>query len=170
MKNKLKSHGIIDNIAVTAFLEIKEQEIEVNFVVEGALSEYIFPKKSQLKRLDELWKETCFELLLASDDEVYYELNFSSSLGWNFYLLNTYRAEPVEVKLMGEVMIRHEVKDNTFSIFFKLKSENFKFKKFTHYNLATILLRQEKERTFWTIKHLKSQPDFHSRESFLEII
>jgi len=170
MKNRLKPHTPISNVFIDSSLKLTKEKIVLSFVVKGLLSEYIFQKKHKLQRLDELWKETCFELLLAGDNEVYYELNFSPSFAWNFYVLQSYRAEPKELEILEEASIKYEKKNDEFRIYFELKVKELNFEQFTHYNLATILLNKEKKRTFWAINHLKEQPDFHDRESFLEII
>jgi len=170
MKNRLKPHTPTSNLFVDSSLKLTKSKIVLSFVIKGKLFDYTFPKKYKLQRLDELWKETCFELFLAGDDKSYYELNFSPSFGWNFYLLNAYRAEPKELEVLNEPKIKSEKREDEFSIYFELESKNLNFEKFTHYNLATILLTKEKKRTFWAIKHLKDRADFHDRESFLEII
>ena len=170
MIHKLKAHQNIKNISIEASLECTKDKLRVTFVVGGALSDYIFPKPYKLKRADELWKATCFELMLANEDELYYELNFSPSLGWNFYALESYRFEPKELEYFEEPSIFVEKKENLFRIILELESTGFNFEIFTHYNLATILLNKQNERTFWAIKHLKIQPDFHDRDSFLEIL
>ena len=166
MKNRLSPHSNIKNIEIESSLVLTKQKIKVSFVVKGVSEEYIFPNIESLKRADELWKATCFELLLADDSEAYYELNFSSSLSWNFYLLDSYRAEPKEVELLEEPMISCEYKNNEFHILFELESKEINFEKFKSYNIATILLTKEKERTFWAIEHLGNKPNFHNKESF----
>jgi hypothetical protein len=165
----LQSHELIDNICVDVVSELSENKLYIAFNINGKLDAYIFPQKSKLKRVDELWKETCFELFLAnSKTEEYYELNFSSSLSWNFYHLSGYRNHVSEVKGLAEPKIEIFKKIDEFKITFELELKNFSFEKFDSYNLATILLTKESNRTFWAIKHLKTQPDFHDKKSFLK--
>jgi hypothetical protein len=149
---------------------LKKEKIELSFVLRGDIGSYIFPKAQKMRRADELWKATCFELMLANDDEAYYELNFSPSLAWNFYILDSYRGEPKEIAFKEEPHISFSHKNDEFHIVFELESKAINFEKFKYYNLATILLTKEKERTFWTINHFKTQPDFHDKKSFLEIV
>jgi hypothetical protein len=170
MKYKLKSHTPIEHLSIEGSLKLTNKKIELNFLLKGELEHYLFPQPKEQKRLDELWKESCFELFLAGDDKSYYELNFSPSFGWNFYLLNGYRGEPKELEVLNEPKMRYEKREDKFSIYFELESKNLNFEKFTHCNLATILLTKEKKRTFWAIEHLKDRADFHDRESFVKII
>jgi hypothetical protein len=169
MENRLKPYNDIDNISIEASFILAKQKIKISFTVQGMLEAYVFPKAQKIQRVDELWKATCFELFLANDEEVYYELNFSSSLGWNFYVLESYREEPKELEFLFVPTIKIEENDNEFRIVFELKSVNLNLEQFKYYNLATILLSKENERTFWAIKHLKTQPDFHDKKSFLKI-
>ena len=164
----LKPHTKIENISIEGNLVLREQKIRLSFVVKGALDEYIFPSKSIPKKANELWKSTCFELFLGNEkEETYYELNFSSSLAWNFYYLSTYRGEVEELTLLNSPKVeRFEAKDE-FKILFELSVENVE--DFELYNVACILLNKEHKRTFWTIKHLNSQPDFHDKASFSRI-
>ena len=168
MKNKLNPYADIKNVQIEASFELTKEKIRISFLLQGDLKSYIFPKKENLQRVDELWKATCFELLLANDDELYYELNFSSSR-WNFYVLDSYRAEPKELEIFVEPNLCVEQKNNEFCIIFELDISALNLEQFNYYNLATILLNENNERTFWAIKHLKTKPDFHDKKSFLEI-
>jgi len=165
---KLKPHTSIEKISIEGNLELIAEKIRLSFVVQGDLDAYIFPSKSTPKRDNELWKLTCFELFLANEnEEAYYELNFSPSLAWNFYYLSAYRSEVEELKLLNSPKIECFEAKNVFKIVFELAIENLE--KFELYNVACILLNKENERTFWTIKHLNSQPDFHDKASFSKI-
>lgn len=169
IKSNLRSSEIIDNISIHSTFEFSKNKLCLTFRINGELKEYIFPKQSKLKKANELWKATCFELFLADEEERYYELNFSSSLVWNLYVLDAYRAEPKEFELEEEPNITIVQKDNEFHIVFELETKAINFEKFKYYNMATILLNKEKERTFWTINHLNDTPNFHNKESFFNI-
>lgn len=62
---------------------------------------------------------------------------------------------------------KFNLKENKFKITFEL--EGFNFKEFDLYNVACILLTKENERTFWSLKHQLSVPNFHERRNFLKI-
>ncbi len=165
MKSNLQPYGDIDNITVEARVELDERKLFISFILHGKLDDYLFPKKSKPKRANELWKATCFELFLAnSNEESYYELNFSSSLAWNFYYLKHYRAEVKEVKLLNEPIIEVFEEESSFKI--ELQLEGFGFEKFDSYNLASILLNKKNERTFWAMEHPKEKANFHQRKTF----
>ena len=168
MKNRLKANNDIANLQIESTLIIKEHKVELSFIIKGALAEYIFSKKVEHKRANELWKATCFELFLAnSKKEVYYELNFSSSLAWNFYYLESYRADVVEVTNVFSPQIEVHTTNNSFKTSIELEFENIE--EFDLCNVACIVLNKNKERTFWSMKHQNSVADFHDRENFFKI-
>lgn len=170
MQTELTSNNGISNLSISTTLQLQSNRIELRFVIKGGLDEYLFPQKSKQIRANELWKATCFELFLANGQkEDYYELNFSSSLAWNFYYLSAYRAEVQEVELLSEPKIETHIKEDAFQISFELEVEACLLEQFDIYNVTSILLTQENERTFWSEKHLTVVPDFHHRDNFLEI-
>jgi hypothetical protein len=166
MKQTLISHTDIKDISIVANFEQKANHLYLSFSVKGDIKNYIFPSPSTVKRADELWKGTCFELFLAhANTKEYYEFNISPSLAWNFYSLKDYRSLPHEVQLRTEPTIQTYKEKNIYTIEYKL--EEFYFESFESYNLTAILLSQTKERTFWSSKQMKGTPDFHNRDYFL---
>ena len=168
MKNILTSYDGTTTLNIESLLFIKEKSIEISFIISGALSEYIFPQKSEKKRVNELWKSTCFELFLVnSKKEAYYELNFSSSLAWNFYRLSGYRADIKEVQHISTPQIKVYKNDNEFKIVLEMEVENLE--EFDSCNVACILLKNNHERTFWSLHHHLDKADFHHRQNFFKI-
>jgi len=170
MQNKLMSDDEAPNLRITTTVDLAQNSVVLRFLIKGELEGYSFPPEAKQRRANELWKATCFELFLAnSKQDEYYELNFSSSLEWNVYYLNTYRADVQEVKLENEPKIEVHSAVDKFEIFFELDLELLSLKDFDIYNVASILLTQENERTFWSVKHENDVPDFHHRGNFLKI-
>jgi len=167
MQNELVSHREASNLRVTTTVYLNQKSIALSFVIKGKLDEYSFSPQSKQTRANELWKATCFELFLAnSNNEAYYEFNFSPSLAWNFYYLNEYRAEPCEVEMNTEPKIETLYGQDSFQIFCELEINT---RSFDSYNVAAILLTKEAQRTFWSVNHLNTAPDFHHRANFLKI-
>ena len=168
MKNILISNNSLSNLNIESILNIREQKLEISFIVKGMLTAYVFPQMLKEQRLDELWKATSFELFLANTQkEEYYELNFSPSLAWNFYYLNTYRADVTEVENLSKPKIAVSNSDGEFKIVFEFALENLEM--FDICNIACIVLNKNNERTFWSVKHQSEVPDFHERKNFFKI-
>ena len=169
MNQTLKSLSNIDNISIRSSINLEKNKLSISFILVGALENYIFPEKSKQKRADELWKATSFELFLAnSKKEEYYELNFTSSLAWNFYYLSTYRADVQEVKGLGKPKIEVFQEADVFKIIFELETEALLFDGFDIYNLTCILKNIQNERTFWSLTRASIIPDFHNKKSFFK--
>ena len=170
MKNRLISNTALENLNINSTFHLTNNKVQISFVVKGELDAYIFLQKLKLQRANELWKATCFELFLAnSQKEEYYEINFSSSLAWNFYYLKNYRAEVQELKLLHEPKIEVYYHADELHIDFELETEILATENFDLYNVASICLTKDKLRTFWSVKHKKDVPDFHNRDNFLQI-
>jgi len=166
MNHILKPHTGITNVTLSSTLELSTHKLLLTFRIEGELEKYVFLEKREKKRVDELWRSTCFELFLASSkSEEYYELNFSSSLAWNYYYLSEYRAEVKEVENVA-LSINTSIKENIYEVNIILESNEFNFELFDMYNIATILLTREGERTFWSLHKMEENPDFHNKEFF----
>ncbi|MEZ0243623.1 MAG: hypothetical protein ACAH11_09630, partial [Sphingomonas sp.] len=67
-------------------------EVLLRYLVRG--SNLLLPEARSPERADELWMTTCFEMFVMpqSDDEAYFEFNFSPSTRWAAYAFNGYRA------------------------------------------------------------------------------
>ncbi len=168
MRNILCANDDNATLDIESIFIIKEKRVKISFFIKGLLAEYVFPLKSEKKRANELWKATCFELFLAnSTKEAYYELNFSSSLAWNFYYLSGYRAEVKELQNISNPKIEVYKSDNKFKIVLEMEVENLK--EFDSYNVACIVLNKKNERIFWSVHHHLNRPDFHNKNNFLKI-
>ena len=170
MKHLLKSYSQKTELSIESTLTLYQDRISLHFKISGALTNYQFPKKEKLKRANELWKATCFELFLAnSKTQSYYEINISPTLHWNIYYLDTYRAEPKEVIVSSEPLIKIREDKQSYEIDFELKCEALDLEEFDQYNLAVILLNVENERKFWVVNPVGESPDFHNRGSFFRL-
>ena len=168
MKKILLPHTAIDDVMITSSVNIIGKKLTLTFTVKGSLENYIFPKEQLIKRANELWKASCFELFLEnSKSEGYYELNFSASLAWNFYYLEYYRAKVQEVELTTEPTIQIRENKNSYGI--ELILEGYDFEIFDSCNLTAILLTEKDKRTFWSIQPMEDIPDFHNRCYFINL-
>jgi len=164
MKHQLTPYKQSSNIKIISTLEQNKNLLHLTFKLSGDLENYKLPKTKKEERKNELWKESCFELFLATEEEeAYYEFNFSSTLAWNAYRLEHYRAEP---KTIDEVeLVKFEMKQTKETFFIEIILD-VQTLKFDTYNLATILLNKQDKREFWSLKAKGDTPDFHSRLEF----
>jgi len=167
MKHQLTPYKQNSNIKIISTLKQNKNLLHLTFKLSGDLENYKLPKTEKEERKDELWRVSCFELFLATEeDEAYYEFNFSPTLAWNSYRLEYYRAEP---KKIDEVeLIEFEVKRTQETLLVEIVLDVQRVK-FNSYNLATILLNNQEEREFWSLKAKGDTPDFHSRLEFKKV-
>jgi len=167
MKHLLKPYSKKNELTIEGILTLSSNKIYLHFRISGALKNYQFSKKDRLKRANELWKATCFELFLAnSKTQSYYEINISSTLHWNIYCLEAYRAEPKEFIVSNEPLIKIREDKHRYEIDFELECKELNLAEFDQYNLAVILLNIENEREFWAVNPVRESPDFHNRIGF----
>ncbi len=78
------------------------------YTVTGDLDALVIPAPVPERRVDELWKSTCFELFLKPlDSSSYLELNFSPSSQWAAYEFAGYR-EGIGASRAGDVPGHHD--------------------------------------------------------------
>ena len=168
MKHFLKPYSKKTELSIEGILTLSSNKIYLHFRISGALKNYQFPQKDILKRANELWKATCFELFLANSKiQSYYEINISSMLHWNVYSLKKYRAEPKEFIIFSKPFIEIREGDQSYKIDFELECKELYLAEFDQYNLAVILLNMENKREFWTLNPVGESPDFHNRDGFI---
>jgi len=167
MQHQLIPYNQRSNLKIISTLKQNKNLLHLTFKVSGDLENYKLPKTKKAERKDELWRESCFELFLATEKEkVYYEFNFSPTLAWNVYRLEHYRTEP---KAIDEVeLVEFEVKRTKKTLLVEITLDVQRLQ-FNSYNLATIVLNKQDEREFWSLKAKVDTPDFHSRLEFEKV-
>jgi len=81
--------------------------------------------------------------------------------------LKTYRADVTEITNVSTPQIEVHKTNNSFKITIELELKNLE--EFDICNVSCIVLRKNKERTFWSKKHQNSVADFHDRRNFFKI-
>jgi len=136
--------------------------LELEYRLSGDLNSIVFPANCESpKRLDGLWKETCFEcFLLHENRESYTEYNFSPNGNWNAYEFSAYR------ELIGEQDIkapRIEFLENSHCrIRALLPSRNY-----LKAGLSSVLFLSGGNYEYMALSHCGENPDFHLAKSFL---
>lgn len=83
-----------EDLSLKVSLIYFQMKMRVEFLLEGrSLSQVLLPEKSSHpRRLDQLWKHTCFEVFLSWGNQPHYwEINVSPSTDWNTYAFHQYR-------------------------------------------------------------------------------
>jgi hypothetical protein len=128
-------------------------------------------------RKDELWKTTCFELFFSISGQTdYFELNFSPSGEWNAYHFDSYRDGMKTEMRIQATQIRHGLKNGLFELqasvdlsllMTELRAQLGSANITLDASLSAVIQNQKGSTTFWALRHVGNQPNFHLRDSFI---
>ena len=142
--------------------------LSLRYVVGGPVSSLSLPPAGPPERTDELWRRTCFEAFLLSDDGGYYEFNFAPSRRWAAYRFRGYRAGMA----MADVLtppIASRVGGGQFELRAPLHLEaveGLSPEAPLRVALSAVLEELDGGRSYWALAHPPGKPDFHHPDSF----
>ncbi|PIR22043.1 MAG: hypothetical protein COV44_09700 [Deltaproteobacteria bacterium CG11_big_fil_rev_8_21_14_0_20_45_16] len=150
------------------FCEIQKLDgfLEVIFFLKTDLSTIVIdPPSASPSFREKLWERTCFEVFFAKENSTNYEeWNFSPSGDWWSASFLDYRqgetgspGDPklLELKTNGADLLQLKVR-LPLSIDDKLQV-----------GIAATLKHLGNRHSYWALRHTRTQPDFHDRESFV---
>jgi hypothetical protein len=172
----LTAHPSTPCAAIRAFevdVQVRETDLLVlDYAVQGDLSRLRVPLKRTAQRVDELWKHTCCEAFVVTDDSPgYYELNFSPSGEWSAYRFSAYRTGmapadgvgvPTTTVVIGQSALRLEAAI-AMSAIREWKESGRRLR----LALAAVVEEQDGRLSYWAQHHAGAQPDFHHPEAFV---
>jgi hypothetical protein len=157
-----------------------KKQIHLHFAVKGPVSKLLIPKKgAKGERKSGLWEHSCFELFLApSFERAYWEWNFSPSGDWCVLAFNDYRKrQDGEIRSSGIIQQEIAVKDDFLAMALRIEPDFSPELLFALANarplnagLCVVLEHSDESKSYWSLAHLGTRPDFHIRESFTQII
>lgn len=160
----------LSNIMVTGTISRTAGVIGVTYTLHGPLSDIVIPSSSVMPaRQKELWEETCFEFFLApADSDQYWEFNLSPSGNWNVYHFESFREGMKEETGFSSLPFRIDNQSDCFTLTLELdvtpiSREDQRIKA----GISAVILFNDGNRTFWSLVHPGTQPDFHNRGSFI---
>ena len=164
---ELKPFTPINDFAVACDIKIVLQTIEVNFHVTGDLENLVIPgAKLQAERKDNLWESTCFELFVAEvGKKEYTEINVSPSGDWNAYSFSDYRSGMTPNKEITNIGFFNAQNLTELNVGFSVNSKIPKLA----LGISAVLKLNSGATTYWAYKHIGDKPDFHLRDTFLEV-
>ena len=149
--------------------------LALEFRVTAELRELRFvPSACHARRSDELWRQTCFELFAARDDDpTYCEFNFTPSGEWAAYAFADYRQSrrdalqdriDVATQAAGDGPLRLRARMNLATALglnaAALARASWRL------NCAAIMESNAGALSYWAVHHPGAQPDFHDRAGF----
>jgi hypothetical protein len=167
----LVPHGneITSDFKITVLVKRQKALISLDFEVSGNISDILFPElTTSHQRKDSLWEQTCFEAFISwKNQKFYWELNLSPSGDWNFYYFDDYRSGQREERKIDRVFYqREDTQHKNFLVTLDL-TPILPQKTELSLGLAAVIEKRDHSKSYWTLRHLSSKPDFHIRQSFI---
>jgi len=153
--------------------------LALEFQVAAELRELRFvPAACHARRSDELWRQTCFELFAARDDEpAYCEFNFTPSGEWAAYVFADYRRDrrdaaqdridvSTQAAAGGPLRLRAHM---NLAAALGLDARALALASW-RLNCAAIIEDNAGALSYWAVRHSGAQPDFHDRAGFAIVL
>lgn len=144
--------------------------LALSFVLQGDLDSLQVPTEKPCRRMDELWRHTCFEaFLMPGDGPGYREYNFSPSGEWASYMFHDYRQvhdqqasesvyEPTPV-----IRARRGAQSLTLEAELPLLAVSTRSLRL---GLSAVIEAADGSLCYWALRHPPGKPDFHHIDTF----
>lgn len=145
-------------------------EIRIEYLLRGTLSDLVFPPLTEIRRGDELWKSTCFELfIMPAGDAGYYEFNFTPRGDWAAYSFGDYRSGMQSLDALPPPRINIQRENSVCYIMVGINIvplvKALRNKK-CHVGLSAVIEESGGNISYWALAHPQGKPDFHHRDCF----
>jgi hypothetical protein len=144
--------------------------LALRYGVTGALGELHLPPPAASRRVDELWRRTCFEAFVkAGEGEAYLEFNFAPSTEWAAYRFDRYREGMRAAGEIGQPRIEVETAADRFELRVELDLSalpSWPIDAPWRLGLSAVIEAADGARSYWALAHPPGQADFHHPSGF----
>ena len=161
---KLSLSGSLARVSDTLFVE---------YIIQGSLERINWPTALPVsRRCHELWRHTCFEFFFGVKGEPgYWEVNYCPSGGWNVYRFDNYRAGMREDKTVGQPQWHVTEGTDFLSLLCTIRLNGIVAdSSHLEAGISCVIESTDGTTSHWAIEHHGTEPDFHNRCSFLEMV
>jgi hypothetical protein len=141
--------------------------LTLDFALEGDISGLRIPEPRSSRRVDGLWRHTCFEVfIMAEDGPGYREFNFSPSGEWAAYAFRGYR-DGVElgIELAPEIVVRQT--GDRLELDAAICQDVLPPGRRLRLGLSAVVEDADGVLSYWALRHPACKPDFHHRDAFV---
>ena len=142
--------------------------LAISFRLNGELSRLRIPSPRPHRRVDGLWRHTCFEAFVAVDGtSAYREFNFAPSGEWAAYAFRDYR-NSVALVLEEDPEITSRATADCLELDTVLPRASWSTAKQEkiRLGLSAVVEDESGALSYWALKHPTGKADFHHRECF----
>jgi len=145
--------------------------LRFHFVVQGDVGRIILPATATPRHTDELWRNTCFEAFIATEDNsAYVECNFAPSGAWATYRFARYRKRMTTIVTAEPPRIMLNKERDNLVLEAILKIDEFASHPL-RIGLTAVIEGKAGNLSYWALRHprtgAQARPDFHHRGGFL---
>jgi hypothetical protein len=153
--------------AIAASVSVTEESgLRAGFVLEGVLAALRIPEARPARRVDGLWRHTCFEIFVMADsDPAYREFNVSPSGEWAAYGFRGYREGGTPIAEAAPV-IQVRKDGDRLSVGIELGGNCLPRGRDLRLGLSAVVETGDRALSYWALRHPAQQPDFHHADAF----
>jgi hypothetical protein len=140
--------------------------LTLTFTLECDLSHVRIPESRSSRRMDGLWRHTCFEVfVMAEEGPGYREFNFSPSGEWAVYDFRGYRnGGELEVELTPAIVVRRTL--NRLELDAAICQDILPPGRPLRLGLSAVVEDADGVLSYWALRHPPGKPDFHHTDTF----
>lgn len=147
--------------AISVEVERDGVSLRLRYVVGDSPDFIAWPAEAPVGRGDDLWKHTCFEAFVMTDDG-YVEFNLSPSGQWASYRFDDYRQG---MRPADEVCVVEGLDAHSRSVALQGRIELPEGAR--KLALSAVIETIDGSKTWWALAHPSDKPDFHHPDSFV---
>lgn len=145
--------------------------LALTFVLQADLASLRIPAEQPRRRVDELWRHTCFEaFLMTGDGPGYREYNFSPSGEWAAYAFHDYRqANDQQAGVATDEsapVIRVHRSVQRLALEAEVPLEPLPSYRPIRLGLSAVVEAADGGLSYWALRHPPGKPDFHHIDAF----
>lgn len=157
-------------VAVVVYVSrVQPTRLLLHYGMEGDISRLVVPSWAGLRRADDLWKSTCFEVFIRSDrGGGYHEFNLSPSGLWAAYGFDGYRQGMTADAGFELRDLKRVVEAERIELIATLDLEQVGLSATEPWELGFSAVVEETSgsKSYWARVHPSDKPDFHHPDSF----
>ncbi len=141
--------------------------LTLTFALEGDFSGMCIPEPRPSRRVNGLWRHTCFEaFVMAGEGPGYREFNFSPSGEWAITAFYGYRDGGVPVSAPGPgIVVRR--RGERLELEAQMRAECLPPGRSLRLGLSAVVEESDGGLTYWALRHPAGPPDFHHADAFV---
>ena len=141
-----------------------------SYTIVGDIHQLLIPLSAAPRRVDGLWRHSCFEAFFGLKNRPgYYEFNFSPSSEWAAYRFRAYRdGEPLDdAALTPNISVEQAADRLRLAATIRLDHLPVIQPGATlRIGLTAVIEATDGSLSYWALKHPSDKPDFHHADSF----